>query len=387
MKKRTFASLAMLLSACLLLAGCIFGGQNETIPTQPQQTTEKTAEAETSGAGFPGTVEVSSESTVIPSSSETAEPESPQVSSEAAEPESPQTSSEAAGISDTTAAPSPGPSSNESSAPNDPAGPAAAETNDQIMTASAARETDAYRILSGLNWADTVWTDHDDLCHLRITDLTDGGLSFYWHTRSLNYPNSFQSELCTAAFDGGIISCDYTDDRGNTGTVKLQFTEGSIYFLQSVTYSENAFPSDLVFMLQPRTSGVPAMYFNGSWKDALTVRKNMIQRSSYYGKVSTYIEQVLGITDISGCCEELLDTDTRLYTMSELTGFDKDLVKIFKNEIYARHGYRFSSEELYAMFMEFTWYYPDFSPENFDESVLNQFEQANLRLLTKLEGS
>ena len=66
-------------------------------------------------------------------------------------------------------------------------------------------------------------------------------------------------------------------------------------------------------------------------------------------------------------------------------GTNKDLIRLFKNEVYARHGYRFETKDIYNIFLHFTWYYPDFSADNFKESVFNQYEKENLKLLVKLE--
>ena len=64
---------------------------------------------------------------------------------------------------------------------------------------------------------------------------------------------------------------------------------------------------------------------------------------------------------------------------------DKSLWGYARNEIYARHGYRFNTPEVYNLFIRFTWYYPDLSSDNFKESVFNQYEKENLKLLVKLE--
>ena len=80
------------------------------------------------------------------------------------------------------------------------------------------------------------------------------------------------------------------------------------------------------------------------------------------------------------------DSDTRALTYDELWQYRYDTLLYAFNEIYARHGYRFETQDVYNIFLRFTWYYPDFSAENFNENVLNQYEKENLKLLVKLEG-
>ena len=365
MKKNTAVFLAAVLAACLTLTGCIFGSAQEQQP-------------------FP-----------LPSAS-AAEPSLESVSDSAedlTEPASGQTPATTAAPVPTTGAPaSTTPAGTK--APSGPVGPAtteavSAEQNTQIMTETVPEtESPAHKILAGLNWADTVWADSDDLCHLRITDLGEDSVSFYWHSRVNDYPVSFQSELCTAAFSDNVISCNYEDDQGNTGVVRLTVRDQAISFEQTIVHNGTYSPTALKLTLLPKASGTEAFYFSGGSKNALSARNILFLNaggSSFQGAVNDYVEGVLGITDVSGNMVYLLDSNTRFYTESELSGYSKDLIRIFKNEIYARHGYRFQTEDIYFLFVRFTWYYPDFSPENFKESVFNQYEKENLKLLVKLE--
>lgn len=56
-----------------------------------------------------------------------------------------------------------------------------------------------------------------------------------------------------------------------------------------------------------------------------------------------------------------------------------------KNEIYARHGRKFSSQELQNYFNNQSWYYGTIEPGDFSESVLNTYEAANVKDLTARE--
>lgn len=75
----------------------------------------------------------------------------------------------------------------------------------------------------------------------------------------------------------------------------------------------------------------------------------------------------------------------RYYTESEISGMTPQILCYAKNEIYAKHGRKFHSEELQKYFDEQTWYYGNVEPENFSESIFNAYEIANIKLLTDRE--
>lgn len=70
-------------------------------------------------------------------------------------------------------------------------------------------------------------------------------------------------------------------------------------------------------------------------------------------------------------------SDTRIITESELDELTKEEVKLARNEIYARHGRKFDDESLKAYFEQFDWYHPTIEPEDFEESMLNDYEVIN----------
>lgn len=53
------------------------------------------------------------------------------------------------------------------------------------------------------------------------------------------------------------------------------------------------------------------------------------------------------------------------------------------NEIYARHGYIFKSEELRRHFEQFDWYHGTIQADDFSYGMLNSVEQQNLDLMAK----
>lgn len=73
------------------------------------------------------------------------------------------------------------------------------------------------------------------------------------------------------------------------------------------------------------------------------------------------------------------------YTAGELAGLTAEELRIARNEIYARHGRWFKSEDLNRYFRKKSWYEPSVEPDAFDSSVLNRNERDNLKIIKQLE--
>ena len=74
-------------------------------------------------------------------------------------------------------------------------------------------------------------------------------------------------------------------------------------------------------------------------------------------------------------------SDTEYMTEDQLQLLDYYGARLVKNEIFARHGRRFNSEDLQEYFNEKTWYYGQISPDEFNESVLNDYEKENIKVI------
>lgn len=83
----------------------------------------------------------------------------------------------------------------------------------------------------------------------------------------------------------------------------------------------------------------------------------------------------------------LLPTDSRYIDKSDLAPFTKEEVSLIRNEIYARYGYQFSSQEIQDYFNRQNWYVPvdGLNASTFDTSVFNAYEQANLDTILAYE--
>ena len=84
--------------------------------------------------------------------------------------------------------------------------------------------------------------------------------------------------------------------------------------------------------------------------------------------------------------EYILPTsDSEYLTKEDLVGLTAGECRLARNEIYARHGRMFLDEELQSYFNSFDWYHPTIEPDDFQESMLNQYEIANRDLIVTYE--
>lgn len=78
----------------------------------------------------------------------------------------------------------------------------------------------------------------------------------------------------------------------------------------------------------------------------------------------------------------LFQTDMAVISEDELIGYDKETLSLVRNEIYARHGYIFKNKDLQSHFEGNDWYEPN---PNFSESLLNEIEKENIKVITNYE--
>lgn len=79
------------------------------------------------------------------------------------------------------------------------------------------------------------------------------------------------------------------------------------------------------------------------------------------------------------------DMDTRYLTQDEVSKLSLQAVCYAKNELYARHGRKFLSQELKDYFNDKTWYEGTVEPDSFSPGVFNTYENDNLLLLVSAE--
>lgn len=78
-------------------------------------------------------------------------------------------------------------------------------------------------------------------------------------------------------------------------------------------------------------------------------------------------------------------SDSRYITEKEVENLSDADRRLARNEIYARHGRIFDSADLKDYFESKSWYKGTVKPNDFDESVLNKYEKANIDLISSME--
>lgn len=85
----------------------------------------------------------------------------------------------------------------------------------------------------------------------------------------------------------------------------------------------------------------------------------------------------------------LPESHTRYLTEEDLRWLGPENLRLARNEIYARHGRMFKAADLQEYFDGQGWYQPIYTPEEFDamgESMLNEYERENLKLIQEMES-
>ena len=179
---------------------------------------------------------------------------------------------------------------------------------------------------------------------------------------------------------------DYADDGwGNSGTLHMQFRNDSIY-VEILNYCEADGGSDY---------GISGYYElireneaesrEKELENTIDERSQYYRASAYYLEIVDYWENVREARDVSNVNEPLFATNKQYYTKENFENEPKLVIHLAKNEIYARHGYIFKNEDLYNYFMGCVWYNQTCKAEDFDDSVLNEYEKANLEILASMD--
>lgn len=81
----------------------------------------------------------------------------------------------------------------------------------------------------------------------------------------------------------------------------------------------------------------------------------------------------------------LPESNSRYLSISDLQGLTAEECRIARNELYARHGRLFNDVSIQTYFNRKSWYRGRIKPNDFDESVFNEYEAANKNLIVRYE--
>ncbi len=207
-------------------------------------------------------------------------------------------------------------------------------------------------------------------------------------------------EDISGKIEQGELYFDYSNDEwGNSGTLHIRFLSDSIY-VDVLNYKKADNGSDygingsfeLIRQKEDLSENdiTDDSIYNSSWTEekiinAVNERGQYYKASAYYPEIIDYWENVREVRDISNALEPLFETDKKYYTKEEFESEPMLVIHLAKNEIYARHGYIFRNEDLYNYFMGCIWYSPTCDSTDFDDNIFNEYEKANLEILSDLD--
>lgn len=82
----------------------------------------------------------------------------------------------------------------------------------------------------------------------------------------------------------------------------------------------------------------------------------------------------------------IYDSDKRYLTAADLDRLTPEQLRLARNEIYARKGRMFYSDDLQNYFNSKSWYQPSIEPDDFQDNIMfNSFERANAYFIADYE--
>ena len=254
--------------------------------------------------------------------------------------------------------------------------------------------------------------------------------------------SSYYEDLlgCTAEWDGGenddgqqIVEVKYTDETVGDTTIQFKMLDeqvfkisafhdpnteiekasdlaaelNSLYFMAYTTKHEtelNSAEKMKVFIDQlDQISGSAVLYgaaanYTGDraqlctlfGEDALETSVSWLLDAYGYLDMSDYMQQDTADTTAAesastadtSSADYIFPSDRQYITESDMAGWDQKTALLARNEIFARHGYVFQTQEIQNYFAAKSWYTPNSS---YDGSDLSDVEKANVDTISAYE--
>ena len=218
------------------------------------------------------------------------------------------------------------------------------------------------------------------------------GIFPYIETTLYKQINSFRY------FSSSIFIYDFNHD-GEDEILDFSVGNGILYSIQSFDFVNNKykwlldisvdFPSSIPafeFIIYNKKQGIKIYQFNNETRNFLwnfyyydRIKQEYVQDET---AISEELEQIHGSPDFFAEAGIDYTKLERPLLSSDLEGFSKPALRIWRNAVYARHGRTFKSEDLQALFNEYIWYKPD---ENYSDEKLTDIDKANIKLIQEFE--
>lgn len=287
-----------------------------------------------------------------------------------------------------------------------------AASDGPINTATAIKTYEAYTGLWTENGISHSMLISEGGSEFSITITNGNKLDGYFYSQQGTSERIAEIDNITATIENNECYYDYTDDGfGGSGTLHIQFSDNKIT-IEVLNYhmddnNTSGFGISGVYQLTRTNSAsvteestsemteqdlldkVYEKYYSHWPEDKMTAaiaeKSKYRDKCSFYQEVENYMVNEREVKDISSLVEPLYYTDMKYYKKEDFENLPLLIIYLAKNEIYARHGYIFKDNDLYNYFMGQLWYEPSCTPEDFNDSVFNAYEKANLKLLTALD--
>lgn len=83
----------------------------------------------------------------------------------------------------------------------------------------------------------------------------------------------------------------------------------------------------------------------------------------------------------------IFDSNTKVLTQQDTANLSEEELMYARNEIYARHGYIFTDPAIKGYFESKSWYKPQYTQDQFSDSLFNSTEVQNIQFLLSQENA
>lgn len=164
----------------------------------------------------------------------------------------------------------------------------------------------------------------------------------------------------------------------------------SIIFKETVAISNAKNASNIISqaMQNNNDSNIPPLYGNIDMKNTNYTLSELLSSSDdgwYAGEIFNSVSSEV-FQNQSNEDYIIPDSNTRYITKSDVENLSAYELKLARNEIFARHGRIFESEDLNAYFNSKDWYTGTVTADNFKETMLNDYEIKNIEVIKAEEN-
>lgn len=228
------------------------------------------------------------------------------------------------------------------------------------------------------------------------------------------YINDDDVPECIVWIQGGIRVLSYVNNiieifspnSAGGGTAEFAYTPGTGQFAVGIRYGHAGHDYSLVelrdgFKVKMHAESNGNSVNPGEWVSDYEIDGEFVDEQTYFAQTDmSHFQQTFNtynsdsilsaynalISPEQSATQEvsefiLPESNLRYMTYNDLKGIDATNLRIAKNEIYARHGRMFQSEDLSQYFNSKSWYSGTVSPDSFSDRVFNDFESGNISMI------